>query len=139
MAKVFYFGPWDRAGHYIWTPRGDHPRPEKAGPWEVHDLDASPLDHFNRDTGKGVVPLDRDETEGVWRLTCRDGWTALGAWDRTCDRRNGSKAVFIAEGTHDENTMRAVAAAWFPVIWARISKACEKRQPQSEPEPTIAT
>lgn len=96
--KVFYFGCWGGAGHYIWTPRGDHPQPEKAGPWKPHDLDASTVDH-------------------------RDGWTALGAWDRTCDGRRGSKAVFVAEGEYTEDEMRVLAARWFPAVWARITGA----------------
>jgi hypothetical protein len=121
--KVFYFGCWGGAGHYIWTPSGGHPRPEKAGPWEPHDLDASTVDHRGRDTGRGVVPVDPDEREHVWRLTHRDGWTALGAWDRTCDGRRGSKAVFVAEGEHDEATMRGFAASYFPAVYSRIMRA----------------
>jgi hypothetical protein len=70
-----------------------------------------------------VVPVDPDEREHVWRLTHRDGWTALGAWDRTCDGRRGSKAVFVAEGEYTEDEMRVLAARWFPAVWARITGA----------------
>jgi len=89
----------------------------------AHELDAPPIGHRGRDTGRGVVPVDPDEREHVWRLTHRDGWTALGAWDRTCDGRRGSKAVFVAEGEHDEATMRGFAASYFPAVYSRIMRA----------------
>lgn len=120
--KVFYFGCWGDLGHHLWTPTGRR-SPGDAGPWMAHELDAPPTGHRGRDTGRGVVPADPDEREHVWRLTHSDGWTALGAWDRTCDRRNGSKAVFVAEGEYTEDEMRVLAARWFPAAWARITGA----------------
>lgn len=122
--KVFYFGCWDGPGHYVWTPSGTHPRPEMAGPWSPADLDASPID-WRGSTGRGVVPEDREQRQGVWRLTRAmylfAPWTAIGAWDRTCDRRGGSKAVFVAEGQHSEEAMKRIAAEHFPQVWARIT------------------
>ena len=129
--KVFYFGPWHMAGHFIFQPDGFMSRPSKrAGPWSMADLDAQPYDHKRADTGKGVVPVDPTERQGIWRLTHRDGWTALGAWDRTCDARPGSKAVFIAEGEHDETAMKAIAAQHFPTIWARITALSSNTEPR---------
>lgn len=119
----FYFGTWGQAGHYLFTPQGMYLR--HAGPWTEAMLDATPYERYGRergqDTGKGVVPADPDEREGVWRLTHLGGWTAFGAWDRTCDRRGGSKAVFVAPGTLGGDDMRALAAHHFPTIWARIT------------------
>lgn len=127
---VFYFGPWGGAGHYVWTPDGRHPRPERAGPWGPDDLDSSSyrLLHGRRngsfDTGRGLVPIDPEEAQGVWRLTrssdAAGSWTAIGCWDRTCDPRGNSKAVFVAKGEHTEEAMRELAARHFPAVWARI-------------------
>lgn len=127
---VFYFGPWGEPGHYIWSPSLASPRPHRAGPWTSGDLDATPYERTYRgdevrDSGKGVVPVDADERQGVWRLTRAvylfEPWTAIGAWDRTCDPRRGSKAVFVAEGEHDEAAMREIAARVFPELWSRIT------------------
>lgn len=120
--KVYYFGCWDVVGHYAWTPDAPYARPRQAGPWSLGDLDAGPVD-WRGPTGRGVVPEDPEQREGVWRLTHRDGWTAIGAWDRTVDRRGGSKAVFVAEGEHDLPAMERIAAEHFPKVWARITRA----------------
>ena len=126
--RVFYFGPWGEPGHYIWTPKG--PRVwDKVGPWSGSDLDASSykLDYRDRaiPTGRGFCPADAAEPQGVWALTrghdaAGATWTAIGCWDRTCDPRGQSKAVFVAEGEHDEAAMQALAARHFPAVWARI-------------------
>jgi hypothetical protein len=130
--KVYYFGPWGEPGHYLFLPnaRHRHPRPEQAGPWTDGDLDASSYKRgYGRDdaqpTGRGFCPPDPDEKQGVWKLTHGTDaggatWTAIGAWDRTCDPRGQCKAVFIAEGEHDEQAMRAIAEQHFPAVWARI-------------------
>lgn len=127
--KVFYFGPWGGPGHYVWTPDGDHPRPERAGPWGPNELDASSYKRdYGRsaafDTGRGFCPVDPEEPQGVWRLTRAvylfEPWTAIGCWDRTSDRRGNSKAVFVAEGEHDMEAMQRIAAEHFPAVWARI-------------------
>lgn len=125
--NVFYFGPWGGPGHHVWTPSGMHPRPEMAGPWRPVDLDASSYDTRERmygrtvDTGRGFVPVDPEEKQGIWRLTHAPGWTAIGAWDRTCDRRGQCKAVFVAEGEHDLEAMQRIAAEHFPAVWSRIT------------------
>ncbi len=117
--KVFYFGDWGDIGHFLVAPNGWPHR--LAGPWRLVDLDAQPVD-YRGSTGRGVVPEDPEQREGVWRLTHRDGWTAIGAWDRTGDARSYSKAVFIAEGEHDLPAMERIAAEHFPAVWARIVK-----------------
>lgn len=129
MIKVFYFGCWGDAGHYIWTPGGRMGGP-KAGPWTISDLDAPSYERHTRQglsasTGRGFVPVDREETQGVWRLTQQDAWTAIGGYDRTQDRRGGSISVFVAEGTYTEEEMRAIAAEHFPVVWDRILRGSQ--------------
>jgi hypothetical protein len=126
--KVFYFGAWDGPGHYLWKPTG-RTTWAKAGPWAPGDLDAS---SYRRDyrgvaipTGRGVVPVDAAEVQGVWQLTrgtdaAGGAWTALGCYDRTADSRRGSISVFVAEGDHDEQAMKALAERHFPAVWARI-------------------
>ena len=125
--KVYYFGAWGGPGHRIWTPDGGGAR--HAGPWTDRDLDASSYTtRYDGDpaipTGRGFVPVDGEETTGMWRLTRAvylfKPWTALGCYDRTQDHRKGSVSVFVAEGEHDEQTMKALAARHFPAVWARI-------------------
>ena len=118
--KVFYFGAWSAAGHYVFTPSGLSPRPEMAGPWSPRDLDTDGYDTRGRVTGGGFCPPDPDQPQGVWRLTSAPGWTAIGCWDRTCDERKGSRSVFVAEGEHSEDETLAIAAEHFPKVWARI-------------------
>lgn len=121
----FFFGCWAHVGHYLFTPQAGHAR--HAGPWTPADLDATPYERYGRargcDTGKGLVPADPDERIGIWRLTHLSEWTAFGAWDRSLDRRGGSKAVFVAPGTLNGDAMRALAAQHFPSVWARIAEA----------------
>lgn len=122
--KAFYFGPWGSPGHYIWTPDSGSAR--RAGPWEASQLDAKAYDRYGRDTDRGFVPVDPEERQGAWRLTlARDSggvmWTAIGAYDRTQDHRGGSIAVFVAEGEHDAEAMKRIAAEQFPAVWARIT------------------
>lgn len=131
MSDVFYFGPWGGPGHYIWTPDARYPRPHRAGPWTPGDLDASSYSTRERlyrrtvDTGRGFCPVDPEERQGVWRLTrgvyLFEPWTAIGAWDRTCDPRGQCKAVFVAKGEHSEEAMKEIAARHFPAVWARIT------------------
>lgn len=129
--KVYYFGAWASAGHRIWTPDGDVAR--RAGPWTDRDLDHSSykVRYYGGPaiaTGHGFVPVDGEETMGVWRLTsgcdASGQWTALGCYDRTQDRWKGSISVFVAEGEHDEAAMQALAAQHFPAVWARIHGRC---------------
>lgn len=124
--KVFYFGAWGGPGHCIWTPSGDTSR--TAGPWTDRDLDASSYTSTHSaalPTGRGFVPVDGDEREGVWQVTRgadKSGatWTAIGCYDRSQDHRRGSVSIFVAEGEHDEQAMKALAAHHFPAVWARI-------------------
>ena len=129
--KVYYFGAWASAGHRIWTPDGDVAR--RAGPWTDRELDHSSykVRYYGGPaiaTGHGFVPVDGEETMGVWRLTsgcdASGPWTALGCYDRTQDHRKGSISVFISEGEHDEAAMQALAAQHFPAVWARIHGRC---------------
>lgn len=95
----------------------------RVGPWRDIDLDAA--SYTSRydvaiPTGRGFVPVDVEEKQGIWRLTHSEGWTVLGCYDRTQDHRRGSISVFLAEGDHDEQTMKALAAEHFPAVWARI-------------------
>lgn len=117
--RVFYFGCWSRSGHAMWTPNGEV---REGGPWSYSTLDAAPLDSHGRNTGRGLVPADPEQQEGVWRLTHKDGWTALGAWDRSVDTRRGSVSVFVAEGTHGELDMLRITSTAFPSVWDRIQR-----------------
>jgi len=131
MSACFYFGPWGGPGHYLWTPIGERPR--QVGPWSDRDLDRDGYESaYGRAahgvTGDGFCPPDPTQPEHVWRLVRgldSEGqhWTAIGCWDRSCDRRFGSKAVFVAPGELSAGDLMALAAKSFPTIWARIYEA----------------
>lgn len=120
--RVYYFGCWDGPGHFLFTPDGRTVRCNwqdftTPTPWTLGEFDAP-------DGKEVVVPVDPEQREGVWRLSHQEKagvvWTAYGCHDRTCDRRRGACAVFVAEGQYDEAMMRELAARFFPAVWARI-------------------
>jgi hypothetical protein len=67
-------------------------------------------------------PYDRTrpEREGEAHIHHIDGWTVLAFWDRSVDSRGGCNSNFVARGTHDYATMRAIAEAQFPTVWKRF-------------------
>ena len=56
------------------------------------------------------------------RLVHKDGWTALGFWDRTVDTRGASCGAFVSDGTRTETDMLADAQAFFPEVWVRLHR-----------------
>jgi hypothetical protein len=111
--RVFFFGCWDQAGHFMFGPGGRHVRDERrATPWESHDAVLCP----------GYVgPYDNGpQVEGEAGLHHKDGWTALCFWDRSIDGRGGCNSGFYAEGTYGAAAMIEIAREHFPTVWARF-------------------
>lgn len=108
--KLFYFGPWDQAGHYLHdqSHRRLWPDNDKIGPWRLGELDG------------GLQPKDEKQVEGVALLHHLDGWTALAFWDRTVDHRMASCSVYVATGTHSFEEMVALAQDGFKERWDRM-------------------
>ncbi len=116
--NVYYFGCWGDKGHYLWTPAGDTLRRDTrdvATPWTIREMDAP--------SNAPILQPAETRAQGVWRLSHRGGWTAIGCHDYTADSRPGSVSVFVAEGEHDLPAMERIAAEYFPAVWARITRA----------------
>lgn len=118
MADVYFFGCWNRPGHFLYDVSGRMvhsqrlPAELQMGKLDSPAFEATPTPH---------QPL------GVTRLqhiTPREGapavWTALSMWDRSGDTRPGSHSIFLALGVFTEDEMWAIAARDFPEVVKRI-------------------
>lgn len=118
--KVFYYGCSGDVGHYLWASNKSMtplawPRSTTPTPWTIRELDAP--------SNAPILQPAETRAQGVWRLSHRSGWTAIGCHDYTADSRPGSVSVFVAEGEHDQAAMERIAAEQFPAVWARITRA----------------
>lgn len=105
--RCWYFGCWDRAGHYLWSPRGEQCSKHHLGSWTSFDGLYAPRGWYK-------------DKLGFWKRTVRDGWTVIACWDCSVDERYNSNAAFIVEGEHSVAEALEVAKAKFPGITARI-------------------
>jgi hypothetical protein len=108
---IYYFGCWGEAGHYLFRPnrtsvyRKDHP-----GPWARIDGELAP---------HGPETRSKNQVQGEAVLWHRDGWTALGWWDRSGDSRGNSNSNLIAEGLFTAKEMISLGQEYFPEIMRR--------------------
>ena len=114
--RVFYFGAHQDCGPLWWAP-GMHSadRARRETPWG-QAVAASLCPGYTEPFGTPA----RVQVEGRALLHQRDGWSALAFWDRSADRRYGSCSVFVAEGEHSFDELRALAEECFPEVWARL-------------------
>lgn len=115
--EAYYYGcRWDK-GHY-WFDR-------RKRDWDIEKIVGQ---NVSRRIDGGFCPgrvegniykRTRDEVEGEASLNHVDGWTILSFWDRSVDPRGACNSNFVARGTWDYTTMRAIAEAQYPDIWDR--------------------
>jgi hypothetical protein len=124
MTRMFYFGPWDRAGHYLHDERGNHVyRREQLGsfPWDEmsadHGIDGQlqpgcykKFDHWR----------SGEQREGEALIHHKNGWTALCFWDRSVDTRGGCNSNYFAEGTFTFDEIVAMAKERFAYRWKKM-------------------
>jgi len=106
---AYYFGCGTDVGHFWWHSFGGGPKiwNRPAGcPWS-YEVDG------------GAQP-DRGRPEGLCALHRKDGWTLIGWWDCTVDRRPGSCSAFTLKGDHDFAEMVAALRELFPWVVARM-------------------
>lgn len=121
---VYYFGCWDRPGHYLHEPGGRTVPYETVGPFTgaVPRGDQLPLDGTfapgPRSRWRGDI-----EDETAVALTHIRGWTVLAMWDRSVDTRGACNAAFIAEGSNTMAEMWALARQHYPEIVKRLRAA----------------
>ncbi len=122
---MFYFGPWDRSGHYLWLEggRGTYREQDREGfPWHEDSGDDGIDCKLQPGCVRGKDGRWRhgQEIEGEALLHHKAGWTALSFWDRTVDRRGGCNSTYFAEGTFTFDEMVTLAMCRFAERWNRM-------------------
>lgn len=123
--RMFYFGPWDRAGHYFFDESG-------------YSVDERNIDLFPFGHGRSLIPVDgilQPHTCGRSPRDCHkgtcapqgqslihhiQGWTALSFWDSSVDTRSGCNSSYFAEGTFTFDEMVAMAKERFAYRWNKM-------------------
>lgn len=123
--RMFYFGPWNNAGHYFFEEHG-----RKI--WE-EDIERFPFGHY-----PGRIPVDgclqpgcpaaddrlkrrtRPEIVGEANLYHLSGWTALCFWDRSVDTRGACNSNYFAEGTFTFEEMVEMSKTRFAHRWNKM-------------------
>lgn len=120
--QFYFFGVGDNLGHF-WWPRW--PR-IKGCPWGDDHVDSKLCRGYDSRNRYGFVERDQ-QIEGLARIHHKDGWTAVGYWDRTGDDRYGSNSNFVAEGTFTFEQMMEMARQHFPDVIRRTEGKFEIR------------
>lgn len=123
--RMFYFGPWDEAGHYFFDERGrsvredrevgfpfGHERGKVAVDCRLQPGCPDPNDRLGRKT--------RPEVEGEAALHHIQGWTALCFWDRSVDTRGACNSNYFAEGEFTFDQMVEMAKTRFAHRWNKM-------------------
>jgi len=111
--RVLFYGCWgDRPGHFLHASTGQRVD-ERSVPWRSLYLVPGARD--------GEMTPRHEQDEGRAELHHLDGWTAVGWWDRSGDRRHGSVAVFFVRGTIGAASALSAARAAFPHVFARMT------------------
>lgn len=93
------------AGHYMYEP-GPTSAFRAETPWGKYP--------------DGTLAPEGGQHQGLALLHKKDGWTAIGFWDRTGDSRGNSNSNFFAEGDFTFDEMVELAKKHFPAIMKRI-------------------
>lgn len=115
--KLFYFGPLDEAGHYLWDQSHRRLWPEMVGPWRLGELDGGLCPNVHQDA---VWKRTGPEIEGDAILHHKDGWTALAFWDRSVDTRPACCSVYVANATLTFKEIVELAQDAFKTRWERM-------------------
>lgn len=126
--RIFYFGCWSprEKGHFLYPPTGRSIWPRSVTPelpFTPEMLDGGRFLPFTEYRERSKRWESKREPQSVFRLTHESGWTLIGSWDRSADERGASNATFLAEGTHDRETMIGLARKHFAAIVDRIENA----------------
>ena len=117
---MFYFGPWDRAGHFLCdeTGRTVLHRPEARGtfPWADWEIDGKLQPHRSGCDRRSYCGCG-SSPEGQALIYHKDGWTALSFWDRSVDTRGACNSTYFAEGTYTFEQMVGMAKTRFAERW----------------------
>lgn len=125
--KMFYFGPWDQAGHYLYYEDGRSVRHEveKLLPWghvgQEIGIDGVLQPGCAKDRWGHWRHRDSPQIEGEALIHHLNGWTALSFWDRSVDKRGACNSNYFAEGTFTFEEMVEMASRRFAYRWRKMS------------------
>ena len=108
--KIFYFGCWGEAGHFLWRP----------GHLTVRSCQSEGLPFHQYYFLDGGPFLPRTERKGDAALTHIPGWTVLAWWGSPWDDRTGVNAAIIAEGLLDGVGILMAFNEAFPDLAAKL-------------------
>lgn len=106
-SKMFYFGPWDRPGHFLVGEHGSHVPYKNECPWTPDQID-------------GILQPKDSQAEGRALLHYKDGWTALSFHDRSVDTRGGCNSTYFARGVLTFDEIVLMAKTRFAERWERM-------------------
>jgi len=106
--EVFYFG-FLGSGHHLYDFHGEDAHREVTTPWGYY-IDGKLCPQVK----------DKYEPQGIALLHHKDGWTAIGFWDRSGDTRYGSNSNFLVLGEYTFDEMLALAKAQYPGVFKRM-------------------
>jgi hypothetical protein len=112
--QAFYFGCRDRAGHYLFDRFG------RSVPASVQAKGPIPWEKIDGAIPPSARGLPSHAPQGVAALHHRDGWTALGFWDRSVDHRGGSNSAFFFDRLLTFDLALSEAREFFPWVFARL-------------------
>lgn len=121
--KMFYFGPWERAGHFLWREDGYRAswQEEQALPW-AHGIDGVLQPGCRQDPRDGRWNhRGAAEVQGEALVHHKDGWTALSFWDRSVDTRGACNSTYFAEGTFTFEEIVEMARTRFAERWDKMN------------------
>lgn len=108
MQDWFYFGCYERPGHYVF----------RTGMRSAYGTIGEKLTRFD-----GCLAPQSTSEGYVATISRLGGWgmTALSFWDYTVDKRGGCNSNFFAPSlTISAEEMLAGAAEHFPHVWKRL-------------------
>lgn len=131
---MFYFGPWDRAGHFlhdehgrtIYDQRGTLPWGDEADGGLQPHFENCRRSQYSRYCDCGSGP------EGHALIHHKNGWTALSFWDRSVDTRGACNSTYFAEGTFTFIEMARMAKERFAERWNKHKFVVVDVTPQRE-------
>lgn len=139
--NCFYFGCWNKAGHFLFSPGGGYVSEERSIVYYNGDthLDGTLAPQRRDQTGELVwagMGTTRDERSRIGyrsseypqgqflRHELDNGFTAIQWWDRNQgDKRGACNSTVLLRGKHTSAEMLAALAEHFPNVLARLTAA----------------
>lgn len=122
-AEVYFFGvpPGSTSGHHLYAP--DWKSYAEAAGLSQRQIDAEFVPGLAFRKPGYEYPDPKHQEQGACKLTHRSGWTVVGWWDRTGDKRHGSNSAILVRGVLSFEEAIACGREAFPRVWARMEAA----------------